>query len=257
MRHLAPLTLALWLGVGTAIAAPASSHRHDHEAHAAAPKVTDTDTGTATAALPDWQPLVAQYRVTLQAAGQPRRVETWTFWRDARRIALIKGSEEEVWQREPAGIRLQRLYHADHKLVDYTPGELRTLQVNARWLPLGTLIDEALLPTLRRRGTAALPHYSGRVRGEQIDLQWDPARRLPLQMTRRSAQGSVQFQRLAVQAEPGQAPPQWPVPTPDRSDYDRVDAADFGDMEGDPFVRKVLAQDMRRGWRAGHSHDAD
>lgn len=229
----------------TATAAPQAGHDHAGHVHEAAPSVTSA------AALTDWQPLVAQYRVTLRAAGQPQRVETWTLWRDAQRIALIKATTEEVWLRDPSGIRLQRLYHSDHKLVDYTAGELRTMRIDARWLPLGTLIDETLLPQLKRSGKAVTPRYTGTVQGEKIDLQWDATQRLPIQLTRISTKGSVQFQRLAVHT---QAPLRWPVPTPDRSDYDRLDASDFGDMEGDPFVRKVMAQDVRMGWRVAHEH---
>lgn len=238
-----PLLMSLTLACGTAFAAPHASHDHDHPQPPAAEQPASP--------LIDWQPLVAQYRVTMRANGQPARMETWTLWRDAQRIALIKASTEEVWQRDPSGIRLQRLYHNEHKLVDYTAGELRTMMIDARWLPLGTLIDEAVLPTLRKSGPAATPRYSGALQGEHIDLQWDATQRLPIQLTRRTAKGSVQFQRLAVHA---QAPLRWPVPTPDRSDYDRVDASDFGDMENDPFVRKVMAQDVRMGWRVAHEH---
>lgn len=220
--------------------------------HTAGDTPGNTPTSAPSAALADWAALVAQYRVTLQAGKQAPRTETWTFWRDSRRIALIKGSEEEVWLREPSGIRLQRLYHQDHKLVDYSAGELRTMQIDARWLPLGTLIDETLLQRLRKTGgKGGLQRYIGQLQGEQIELIWDSQQRLPVQLSRRSAKGSTRFERLAVHAE---APMRWPVPSADRSDYDRIDAADFGDMEYDPFVRKVLAQDVRMGWRVAHEH---
>lgn len=248
-RPWATLALATLLAGQAAVAAP---HGHPGpDADAAHHQPDATPLPATPLVLDEWQPLVAQYRVTMQAKGQPARTETWTLWRDAQRIALIKATTEEVWQRDPSGIRLQRLYHNDHKLVDYTAGELRTMMIDARWLPLGTLIDEALLPQLRRSGPATTPRYSGQLQGEQIDLQWDAARRLPIRLSRRTAKGSVHFQRLAVHT---QAPMRWPVPTPDRSDYDRLDAADFGDMEGDPFVRKVLAQDVRIGWRVDHDH---
>lgn len=250
MHALQPLVIALTLATTSAFAAPHAGHDHAGHSHAA-PATTASATQQPAAPLIDWQPLVAQYRVTMRTPGQPARVETWTLWRDAQRIALIKASTEEVWQRDTSGIRLQRLYHNDHKLVDYTAGELRTMMIDARWLPLGTLIDETLLPTLRKTGPAATPRYSGKLQGEQIDLQWDATQRLPIQLSRRTAKGSVQFQRLAVHA---QAPIRWPAPTPDRGDYDRVDASDFGDMESDPFVRKVMAQDVRMGWRVAHEH---
>ena len=39
------------------------------------------------------------------------------------------------------------------------------------------------------------------------------------------------------------------------ADYLRIDAADFGDMEYDPVVRKAEAIDIRAGWRSAHAHD--
>lgn len=245
MHAFRPLVMVLTLAAATAYAAPHAGHDHAGHTHEAPPPAAQAF------ALTDWQPLVAQYRVTMRTTGQPTRVETWTLWRDTQRIALIKATTEEVWLRDASGIRLQRLYHNDHKLVDYNAGELRTMRIDARWLPLGTLIDETLLPQLRRTGPAATPRYTGTVQGEKIDLQWDATQRLPRQLTRISAKGRVQFQRLAVHA---QAPMRWPAPSPDRSDYDRLDAADFGDMESDPFVRKVMAQDVRMGWRVAHEH---
>lgn len=197
----------------------------------------------------DWQPLAAQYRVTLRTGHGPVRNETWTLHRDARRIALIKAEQEEVWLREPSGIRLQRLFHVDHKLVDYSAGELRTLGIDAHWAALGTLFDETLLTQLKKTGTR---HYAGRLGSETIALEWDADQRLPLRLSRRSEHGSVLMERLAVVT--ADAPMRWPHPSPDRSDYDRLDAADFGDMEGDPFVRKVLAQEVRIGWRTEHGH---
>jgi len=39
------------------------------------------------------------------------------------------------------------------------------------------------------------------------------------------------------------------------ANYWHQDAADFGDMDYDPVVRKSEALDMRLGWRASHKHD--
>ncbi|WP_309624744.1 hypothetical protein [Methylibium sp.] len=39
------------------------------------------------------------------------------------------------------------------------------------------------------------------------------------------------------------------------ADYLRIDAADFGDMEYDPIVRKAEAMDVKAGWRVAHRHE--
>jgi hypothetical protein len=189
-------------------------------------------------------PLAAQYRAVWQGAGRPARTETWTFYRDAQRIALLKPQEQEVWLRDRSGVRLQRLFHADRTLVDYSAGELRTLRIEAEWSALATLFDERLLARLRRpRGD----HWAGRLGDERLTLQWDPQRRLPVTLVRQGPHGTLTLTRLAVAA--GMVPPHWPPPTPDRDDYDRLDAADFGDRADDPFVRRLLAREVRLGWR--------
>jgi hypothetical protein len=51
------------------------------------------------------------------------------------------------------------------------------------------------------------------------------------------------------------APGDWPVAGRRSADYLRLDAADFGDMDKDPVVRKSEALDIRLGWRTAHHHD--
>lgn len=180
-----------------------------------------------------WVPLAARYRVRRQAVHEPAHLETWTFCRAADRIALLKPTEEEVWLRDAAGIRLQRIFHPQRKLVDYSAGELRTLRIDARWAALGLLFDPS--PGMRQRD-------------EQITLQWDRAHDLPRSLLRRSARGRLQLTQTAVSIGP--LPAAWPQPSADRTDYDRLDAADFGDMPDDPFVQQLLARESRLGWRA-------
>lgn len=189
-------------------------------------------------------PLAAQYRATWQPTGGRARSETWTFHRAARYIALLKPGEDEVWLRDRSGVRLQRLFHADRKLVDYSAGELRTLRIDADWRALSTLFDERAMTALRKTGS---DRFTGRLGDEQVTLQWDRRGRLPVTLVRQGPHGRLQLTRLAVATGPVPAP--WPQPTPDRDDYDRLDAADFGDRSDDPFVRRLLAREVRLGWR--------
>lgn len=41
---------------------------------------------------------------------------------------------------------------------------------------------------------------------------------------------------------------------PKADDYERLDAADLGDMDYDAFARKAEAYDVRLGWRQPHEH---
>ncbi len=47
--------------------------------------------------------------------------------------------------------------------------------------------------------------------------------------------------------------PGWLVGAAGAQGYARIDAADFGDMEYDPVVRKAEALDVRAGWRQAHA----
>jgi hypothetical protein len=41
---------------------------------------------------------------------------------------------------------------------------------------------------------------------------------------------------------------------PDATNYERLDAADLGDMDHDAFARKAEAYDVKLGWRQTHEH---
>jgi hypothetical protein len=59
-----------------------------------------------------------------------------------------------------------------------------------------------------------------------------------------------------VMVESASSPlPNWPGVGAKSAQYLHLDAADFGDMDYDPVVRKSEALDTRLGWRASHKHD--
>ena len=212
----------------------------------------------------DAAPIAARYVVTVQraSAGKHRdqsQSHTWYFYRDAERVALLKGNVDEVWYRDAHDrISFERVFHDDARVVDYSTGELATLQVNADWAALSRFVDPAELAQLKLvskqgKGREAQWHLRGRVGKEQLDVVWLPALELPKRLTRHVAGAStVQMQLLATAKSPQ---PDWPVVGEKSASYLHLDAADFGDMDYDPVVRKSEALDMRLGWRASHKHD--
>ena len=214
------------------------------------------DLAALNSAAPD---LVARYRVTWTARGRAGQVQHWQLQRSATEISWIKGSgREEIWRRDGSGIRLLRVLRTDRHLIDYSAGELRTLGVQVDWQSLGSLLTEADLARLRRlpdiqRG--ASPHYCGERDGEWVDLRWDPVARLPVQLLRRSKTGQVLYQRLAQRLAPNDLPAaDWPRAGAGTDDFQRLDAADFGDMDYNPVVRREEARDALAGWRVPHPH---
>ena len=199
--------------------------------------------------------LAARYRVTWTPRGRAAQVQQWQLQRSATEISWILGNgREDIWRRDTSGIRLERVLRRDRHVIDYSAGELRTLGVQADWQALGSLFAQADLARLRRLPDlqpGAVPHYRSDLDGEQVDLRWDPAARLPVQLLRRSKTGQVLYQRLALRAAPAA---DWPRAGAGTEDFQRLDAADFGDMDYNPVVRQEEARDARAGWRAPHSH---
>ncbi len=227
-----------------------------HEAAARTALVVNASTETA--------PMAARYVVTIERASSAKRRDkpqshTWYFYRDAERVALLKGNVDEVWYRDAHDrISFERVFHEDARVVDYSTGELATLQVNADWAALSRFVDPAELAQLKLvskqgKGRDAQWHLRGRVGKEQLDVVWLPALELPQRLTRHVAGASTVQMQLVVTAKSTQ--PDWPVVSEKSANYLHLDAADFGDMDYDPVVRKSEALDMRLGWRASHKHD--
>ena len=217
---------------------------------------TPTQAGASAAVLLDPPAIAARYRVTLTLRGQPVQVQQWQLGRSATEISWIKGPAlTEIWRRDSSGIRLERLLPQDQHLIDYSAGELRSLQVALDWRDLGTLIAQADLAKLRllRHASPAPPYrdYHGQLGQDTVQLRWDPVALLPLRLLRRSAAGQVLMERTA--AHPS-TPADWPRADAGSADFQRLDAADFGDMAYNPVVQRAQARDVRAGWRQPH-HD--
>ena len=199
--------------------------------------------------------LAAQFRVTLARPGRPMQQQTWQLNRSSALITWRKGpATEELWHRDRSGIRLERVLRGDRHVIAYSAGELRTLEVAVDWPTLGSLFPAASLALLKPQAPlhAGQPqHWAGRIGTEQVDLLWDPVALLPIRLARQGPQGRVLFKRMALH---GSAPSDWPRAGAGTEDFQRLDAADFGDMDYNPVVRRARAEDERAGWRKPH-HD--
>lgn len=203
------------------------------------------------AATQGWPALAARYRVAVRMRGQPEQVQTWQLERSADRIALVRGSVEDLWLRDGRGaIALQRVLRDDRTVIEYSPGELKTLEVDVDWNALATLFDPARLGSGTPAARGAVQRHVGRIGDERIMLLWDATLQLPRQLVREGPRGRVRYDLLATRADGAS----WPAAGAGIDDFRRLDAADFGDMEYDPVVRKAMAIDVRTGWRAAHEH---
>lgn len=209
-------------------------------------------------------PVAARYSVSIErAASGASRVKpqqhTWYFYRDAGRIALLKGSVDEVWFRDAQHrVSFERVFHDDERVVDYSTGELATLNVKVDWAALSTFVDPSELAQLKlvsKKGKEkdARLQLRGRVGQEWVTVDWLPALQLP-QSLMRQFKGGTTVRMVMLESAPSPLP-SWPEVGVKSAHYLHLDAADFGDMNHDPVVRKSEALDTRLGWRASHTHD--
>lgn len=225
------------------LAGPVTAHE-GHRDHAAAAEQLAPNVALA--------PLAARYDLKVAHAKKTTQAD-WYLWRDANSIETANPvvGHNDIWQRSGANdYHYRRVFHHDKRVVDYTPGEIRTRNAEPDWAKLASVISPQLLDALKRGSSKTLfgqkaVRYTGNVGGQHIDLWWLERAKLPasLQMIR-----SGERMTMALKEVHDVGPANWPRTSDDKiADYGMIDAADFGDMESDPFVAKVMQQD-------GHNH---
>jgi hypothetical protein len=235
--------------LATAFAANASAHEH-HAAPAlpAASSVAGNEQPV---------PLAAHYTLRVN------KLQTdWFLWRqnDLIETANVLAAEGTIWQRldNDAGYYYRRVFHKDERVVEYAPGELKARHTEPEWQKLASVISPKTLEALRRVGDKPMfgqraAHYVGRLDGQKIDLWWLETARLPARLHVVSAGRQMHMELREMHAG---SPDTWPAAWPRTNEqklaaYGLIDASDFGDMESDPFVAKVMQVD---GHEHGHAH---
>jgi hypothetical protein len=179
----------------------------------------------------------------------------WYLWRDVDSIetANTAVAQNDIWHRVRGNeYTYRRVFHNDKRVVDYTAGEIKTRHAEPDWSKLASVISPQLLRELKRGSSKTLfgqmaARYTGKVGGQSVDLWWLEQAQLPasLQMTNTGQRMTLTLKELRAKA-----PLAWPRAAEERiEDYGQIDAADFGDMENDPFVARILMQEGH-----GHSH---
>ncbi len=212
------------------------------------------------AAEPSAQPVAVSAAPALAARYELRigtHTTDWYLLRTATRIESFNaGSRQgEIWARAPNGvIDYRRVFVGDRKIIEYSAGELRARGAVPQWEKLFSLVDPAQVTGLRQTGERVVLGQHAQVLEGDLDgvptrLWWLPEARLPARFERGASDYLLRLELTELHAA---APAQWPQLGDDRLvGFGRLDAADFGDLEEDPFVRKVLAQD---GHDQGHRH---
>ena len=177
----------------------------------------------------------------------------WFFWRKQNMIQTqdADGDHGELWERSVNGsIQYRKLYHADKTAIEYMPADMPTNNMNFDWFKLAAMLSQQELDALKPvKKTQVLGHSAelrkGKTGDQTIEVLWLPDENLPAKIVRKDKTGRVEL-RL-VEITPLSAAHRKPVDVEEIANYRQIDAADFGDMENDPFVKKLMASE-------GHHH---
>jgi hypothetical protein len=177
----------------------------------------------------------------------------WFFWRTSNMIQTqdADGDHGELWQKTANGsIQYRKLYHADKTAVEYMPADMPTNNMNFDWLKLSSMLNQQELNALKPvKKTKLLGHTAelrkGKVGEQSIEVVWLLDENLPAQILRKDKTGSVELK--LVEITPLSTAHKKPIAIEDIANYRQIDAVDFGDMENDPFVKKIMQAE-------GHHH---
>lgn len=198
-------------------------------------------------------PLVADYSLrTRDRNGRWSAPIAVRLIRTDDRVSLERPGLSETWRRLDNGsFEFERAFDADRRLVDYAGGELHTLGIAVDWDLLRVALDREAVRGLRATG----PARKGGVRYRSADgilLDWSTQRQLPVRLVR---SGNGQHSLLTLVRTEYTATQAAARLDARIAGYARIDAADFGDREADPFVQKASQLDVLHGWRRRHGHE--
>jgi len=188
-------------------------------------------------------------RVALR--GQPPQVQEWDWywWRQPDRVETqdTEGNTGQIWEVSKNGqVTYWRAFHKNKRVIEYTPGDLRALGQYPDWATITKVIDPTLLTTtLKPVGKEEIlgrqaQRYQGQVNGVEFEVWWLDREQVPA-LVRQVSETREETLRLK-EIHPLQ---QSPWARSQIVDYTRLDYADLGDKESDPFVRSLLHGEAR------------
>lgn len=195
-----------------------------------------------------------EMKVTPHNKAKQASTNTWYFWRKPGMVQTLDadGDYGEIWEQTVTGhIHYRKLYHSDKTAVEYMPADNPTNNFSFDWRKLSTMLSPKELDTLKFvKKTQVLGHTAelrqGKIDGQNVTVQWLTTENLPASIIRKDQKNNTVELRL-VEIMPLETAKRKPFANTDLANYRHIDAVDFGDMESDPFVKKIMAAE-------GHHH---
>ena len=188
-------------------------------------------------------PLTATFETLNRGHARAAVRERWPLARESGRVAYSFGAAAErrfdVWVRSATELRLLRVFPEQRTAVEYTQGQLRALGTQRSWQQLSSLLPAHPAQLgLRALGASTFQQrktqrYDGELNGERVLVHWLESEQLPARLVVTNARGArtITLHKLVL----GRAAL---APEAEAKRYRRIDAADLGDLEHDPFVKR-------------------
>lgn len=184
---------------------------------------------------------VAEYQVAEGAV-----TKSLVVVRDDQQVEYrLAGEAPRLWRKTPDGTEMRELYPDEGRMITYSPGDLRTLQMTPDWEELVGVVNPAtrteLLPKSdTRRFGQKLTHYAGTdSQGNQVAVDWLPEAGLPARLALKSegaGKRSDMPARLALKSLVRRPSDAAFSPTDKLLE---IDQADLGDMGMNPDVQRL------------------
>jgi hypothetical protein len=177
----------------------------------------------------------------------------WFMDRKPKSIATFNAASQqgEVWSINTYGdIEHNRVFVQDKTIVDYTNGQLKTLNKVPQWNQLASIYSPKQIAKLNKTGEKILfgksvTVHEGVLNGLPTVIWWMPEMQIPAYVQQGDGKARKSMMMVEMRTE---TPSTWSWVNPTALvNYARIDASDFGDMESDPFVKKLLELE-------GHHH---
>ena len=195
-------------------------------------------------------PIACRYEMKVRSTSNSKALtqqRAWFFWRlpDMIQTQDADSDHGEIWERTRHGsIQYRKLYHADKTAVEYMPADMPINQMNFDWFKLSSMLSHKELDALKWvKKVQVLGRNAelrkGKANGQSIEVLWLPDEKLPARIIRKDK--STRAELRLVEISPLSQARRQPIDSEDIANYRHIDAADFGDMENDPFVKKLIA----------------
>lgn len=245
MRKIALLTsISCLFTMQLAIAANSHNHEKDSNESAKAVKAEQSEISN--------QVSLPSISVKYELQNSTQKMD-WFMDRKPKSIATFNAASQqgEVWSINTYGdIEHNRVFVQDKTIVDYTNGQLKTLNKVPQWIQLASIYSPNQIAKLNKTGEKVLfgksvTVHEGLLNGLPTIIWWLPEMQIPAYV--QQGEGKTRTSMLMVEMFT-QTPNTWSWANPaSLINYARIDASDFGDMESDPFVKKLLELE-------GHHH---